>query len=111
MNNAHGGMDGRAGSVGYRRDGNRAREVRVAGLQSRTLSTSLTYDAEQNMLAVTCAVSSDGLCRMTIVDGGRRKLLSMRPASRVVVRGVSRGARVCALGRSGGLCDWRAVSA
>lgn len=86
-------------------------EVRVVAPQSRTLSTSLTYDAEQNMLAVTCAVSSDGLCRMTIVDGGRRKLLSMRPASRVVVRGVSRGARVCALGRSGGVCDWRAVSA
>ncbi|WP_298812705.1 hypothetical protein [uncultured Sphingomonas sp.] len=82
---------------------------RTTVTRSHALSTSLNYDAQANALRVGC-VSSDGACRVTIVDGERRKVLALRSTNVVLVRGVSRAARVCAVDRSSATCDWRRVS-
>ncbi len=72
--------------------GEGARQMAVT--RSHALSTSLNYDAQANVLRVGC-VSSDGACRVTIVDGERRKVLALRSTNVVLVRRVARRAGVC----------------
>lgn len=91
--------------------------VLVAALSSavhvtppETVRTSLTYDSGTRRLVLGCDAASRGLCIFEVADGSARRRLAVPPRRRVVVSGVTTGAKVCARGRNPGVqCDWQPV--
>jgi len=81
--------------------------MRTIVVPPETIETRTSYHAARRSLTVSCDVASRGLCRITIADGPRRKMLNLRPKTRATIGNVSPKARVCARGRNEGQpCDW-----
>jgi hypothetical protein len=89
-----------------------ARLIKTTTNPPETVETSTYYDSASRRLTLTCDRASRGLCRFSVVDGTRTTKFALRPTARASIAGVSRQARVCAVGRNpGAACNLVSVSA